>query len=190
MVNETKWGSMRVIDYNGSGRWSCTEVQQRYVRYAADLKVSPRDLTALTHSDRTGTKWISPIMDKVIEGIESGDAACVALGIDFIEEDERFPFGRVLKSNTARALRRSARRAEFADEQAQRIRVRVFAMLRRGHVPREYREYAKLLRAVGFDRETLMSIDDDLDHANPYVMRFYRYFERVLDKSATSDINI
>ena len=40
-------------------------------------------------------------MMKVIEGIEAGDLACVRLGIEFIEEDAKFPFGKTLKSNAA-----------------------------------------------------------------------------------------
>ena len=46
-------------------------------------------------------------MDLVIVGIEAGDKACIALGVDFVEEDRLFPFGMVLKANTARALRRA-----------------------------------------------------------------------------------
>jgi hypothetical protein len=43
-------------------------------------------------------RWVYPVM----EGIERGDKASVAVGIDFIEEDAHFPFGKTLKSNTAR----------------------------------------------------------------------------------------
>ena len=48
-----------------------------------------------------------PVMDEVIKGIESGDSACIAIGIEFVEEDQHFAFGKILKSNTARALRRA-----------------------------------------------------------------------------------
>ncbi len=38
--------------------------------------------------------WIYPIMDQVIAGVERGDKACIAIGIEFIEEDQHFPFPR------------------------------------------------------------------------------------------------
>ena len=53
------------------------------------------------------SRWVYPVMDAVIEGIERGDKASIAIGIDFVEEDARFPFGKTLKSNTARALRQA-----------------------------------------------------------------------------------
>jgi hypothetical protein len=64
-------------------------------------------------------------MEAVIEGIERGDTASIALGLDFIEEDAHFPFGKTLKSNTARALRR----ASLTAEQVLRVRKRVTNLL-------------------------------------------------------------
>ncbi len=176
---------MRTIDYNGSGRWSCDEIQRRYVQYAAELKVSPRDMTPVVHRDHHGDERVYPLMHKVIEGIEAGDRACIAIGVEFIEEDEGFPFGRAFKSNTARALRRAARRCELTGAQAQRIRKRVLSMLHDGRTPREYKDYAKLLSAAGFTREDLLTARQGLDHTNPYVMRYYRYFEMVLGRQRT-----
>jgi len=164
---------MSVKNYNGEGRWSVTEILDRYARFASELRVNPRDLSPREHADKNGERWIYPVIDKVIEGIESGDSACIVLGIEFIEEDAKFPFGKILKANTARALRR----ASLTDKQKERIRRRVFAMLRAGQIPREYREYARLLRKIGFDARELASIAKSLDYDNPYVVRFYNYFE-------------
>src|SRR5439155_19574911 len=116
----------------------------RYAAYAAELGIAPRDVAPEEHSER-GRHWVYPVMTKVIEGIEAGDPACVRLGIEFIEEDAKFPFGKILKSNTARALRR----ASLSDEQNQRIRRRVLSMLRAGNVPHEFRAYAKLVKKIG-----------------------------------------
>jgi len=159
---------MDIIDYNGDRRWSRAEILARYSRYVAEIGIAPRDLAPMEHSER-GRHRVYPVMEKVIAGIEAGDPACVRLGIEFIEEDAKFPFGKILKSNTARALRR----ASLSDEQKHRIRRRVFAMLRAGHVPHEYREYAKLLRKIGFD------VSEVPDPATPslYVARFRSYFE-------------
>src|SRR5687767_8704633 len=99
-------GRMEVIDYNGEGQWSRAEILMRYERYARAMKVSPRDLSPHEHSERS-RHWIYPVMDEVIKGIDAGDPACVQIGIEFIEEDAGFPFGRTLKANTARSLRRT-----------------------------------------------------------------------------------
>jgi hypothetical protein len=159
---------MDVTDYNSDGRWSCAEILARYVRYAAELGIVPRDLSPMEHSER-GRHWVYPVMEKVIAGIEADDSACVRLGIEFIEEDAKFTFGKILKSNTARALRR----ASLSDEQRERIRRRVFGMLRAGHVPHEFREYAKLLKKIGFAAAEL----GEVPGTSPRVSRFRSYLQ-------------
>ena len=116
-------------------------------------------------------------MFEVIKGIERGDLACIALGVEFVEEDARFSFGRIIKSNAARALRRSA----LTLEQQERIRKRVAHMLVAEHVPREYREYAKLLRKVGMG-DWWSFIENGANRNNPYVMRYFDYFQQYVRK--------
>jgi hypothetical protein len=161
---------MEVIDYNGTDFWSVDEVRARYKKYARRFQITEaRDLSPIVHSN--GDKqWIYPVMDAVIEGIEHGDLACAELGIEFIEEDRLFAFGRILKSNTARALRR----ASLTDEQKERIRKRVVEMLGRRYLPREYRQYAKLARKIGLG-SWLSRIEEQSD--NPWAKHFYSYFK-------------
>jgi hypothetical protein len=131
--------------------------------------MAPRDLSPLVQSN--GDKqWIYSVMDRVIEGIEHGDPACAELGIEFIEEDRTFAFGRILKSNTARALRRTL----LTDEQKERIRKRVVEMLGRQYLPREYRQYAKLARKIGLGN-WLYRIEEQAD--NPWAKHYYTYFK-------------
>ncbi len=161
---------MQIIDYNGSGRWTLEAIRRRYDEYARRLHVeTPFDLTPREHEEGD-KRWVYPVMEQVIRGIEAGDAACIELGIEFVEEDEKFPFGKILKAKAARGLRR----AHLTAEQIERIRQRVIGMLVAGHVPHEFREYAKLLRKVGAG-ERWSAVHDRLDQANPYVMRFYEY---------------
>jgi hypothetical protein len=165
---------VKVIDYNGTGRWTLDAIRERHAAHARRLHVrAPTALRPREHSDGA-TRWIFPAMEQVIAGIEAGDPACVELGVEFIEEDQRFPFGKILKANTARALRR----ASLDAGQVERVRDRVIGMLVAGHVPREFREYAKLLRKIGVG-ERWDSVRERLDHANPYVMRFFDYLNRV-----------
>jgi hypothetical protein len=109
-------------------------------------------------------------MDKVIAGIENGDQACKRIGIEFIEEDVKFPFGKILKSNTARALRR----AMLNEAEEARIRKRLILMLIEGNVPYEYKQYAKLLKKIGIgDSEPYLQ--KHVKRENPYVMKYFEY---------------
>lgn len=136
---------MKVTDFNGCGRWSAVEIMARYHAHASTFGVRPRDVWPSVH--KSGDRaWVYPVMDRVIEGIEAGDPACAQIGVEFIEEDRGFPFGAILKSNTARALRRCG---VLTDEQVDRIRRRVTGLYATGIVPREFTQYLKLLRSVG-----------------------------------------
>ena len=155
---------MKVIDYNGHGFWSVDEVLNRYAEYARLFGITqPIELTPLVHS--TGDrKWIYPVMDHVIEGIERGDPACAELGIEFIETNDSFAFGKILKSNVARALRRTT----LTEVQKERIRRRVVEMLEARYLPREFRQYAKLARKLGL-REWLPRIKQLAEFGDPWV---------------------
>lgn len=163
---------MKVIDYNGEGFWSVDEVLKRYAEYTRRFGITqPTELTPLVHS--TGeSKWIYPVMDRVIEGIEAGDLACAELGVEFIETNDSFAFGRILKSNVARALRRTT----LTEVQKERIRRRVVEMLEAGYLPREFRQYAKLARKLGL-REWLPRIKQLAEPGDPWIQRYCAYFE-------------
>lgn len=157
-----------VRDFNGTGAWSISGVKTRYRLYCDLLQiVDPLLLEARMHQEGD-VVWIYPIMEDVIRGIEDGDAACVSLGVDFVEQDSLFAFGKTLKSNTARALRR----AHLTEEQKGRLRERIVTMLISGIIPHEMREYAKLLRAIGLG-EHRERLERDIPRDNPFAMRFY-----------------
>jgi hypothetical protein len=62
---------MEIIDFNGTGRWSVQAVQERYLEYARQQEVSPMlDLKPREYGHPHGRRWIYPVMDQVIEGIE------------------------------------------------------------------------------------------------------------------------
>ncbi len=161
---------METIDYNGQEDWSSDAILQRYTLYCKQLQVNESvDLTpkTLVQGDK---KWIWPVMEIVIEGIENGEIACKLIGIEFIEQDRKFSFGKILKSNTARALRRT----NLEEEDKKRIRRRLVSMLLTGNVPHEYKEYAKLLKKVGLEnyRENL---EESINRSNQYVMKYFNY---------------
>jgi len=163
---------MIVNDYNGTGFWSVDAVRGRYELYARRYGVALfHDLSPRLHTEN-GKRWIYPVMECVIECIEKGDLACAEIGVEFIEENVSFPFGGILKSNTARALRR----VPLTDEQKNRIRKRVVEMLCTGYLPREYRQYAKLARKIGLE-EWLSQVERKADLNNVWVKHYYKYFK-------------
>jgi hypothetical protein len=158
-----------IRDYTGAGVWTTPAVQARYQQYCDVLRVQfPRVLEAQKYREGK-ILWIYPIMEEVIRGIEENDAACIALGVDFVEEDDLFAFGKILKSNTARALRRS----QLTEEQKERLRERVVTMLVSGIIPREMREYTKLLRVIGVGKHW-PRLEGAIPRDNPFAMRFYK----------------
>ena len=81
-----------IHDYNGEGRWTVVAVQTRYFEYCRRYGVeSPSPPIPREHVEGN-KRWVYPVMQAVIEGIERGDKASIALGLDFIEEDGRCPF--------------------------------------------------------------------------------------------------
>jgi len=160
-----------IRDYNGTGRWSRESINQRYKEYARRGGVkSPLDLKPQEHTSGT-THWVYPVMFAVIEAIEAGDPAAIQIGIEFLEEDQKFTFGKILKASNARALRRAA----LLPEQVERARKRIIQMLLAGQVPHEYQDYARLLRKIGVGG-WWSGVEEHVDRSNPYVLRFYRYF--------------
>lgn len=160
----------KVRDYNGTGRWSAEEIQRRYLEYSKRLEVAEPQMPQPRETAQGDTRWIYPIMDAVIDGIARGDKACIVLGIEFIHEDDGFPFGAILKSNTARALRR----AGLTGEQISQIRQRVVSMLLAGNVSVEFKEYAKLLRRIGIG-DYRAKIESKYADADAKVRRWCEY---------------
>ena len=163
---------MKVIDYNGEGFWSVDAVLKRYTEYVRVFGITePRELTPFAYS--TGdSKWIYSVMDRVIEGIEAGDLGCAELGVEFIQTNDSFAFGKIIKSNVARALRRTT----LTEAQEERIRRRVVEMLETGYLPREFRQYAKLARKLGLREfqpriRQLAELSSDV-----WVQRYCAYF--------------
>lgn len=164
---------IKLIDYNGTGRWSLQSIQERYAIYARQLNiVAPLDLIPEKY-ETSEVEWIYPVMFEVIEGIERGDKACIEIGVECIEENQWLSFGRIIKANTARALRRST----LTPLQAERLRKQIVSMLLDEHIPGHYREYAKLLRKIGLG-DWRSPIEKQANCNNPHVLRYYNYFQQ------------
>jgi hypothetical protein len=163
---------MEVRDYNGEGIWSGDEIARRYRQYCREMNIEdPTDLSPVEHS-KADVKWIYPVMYKVVEGIERGDAACRRIGIEFIEADGKFPFGRNIKYRTARALRRS----ELTEREKDRIRRRLVEIMTSGRTTRVFKEQARLLKKIGVG-DYWGEIENGIDRSKQHILRFYHYLK-------------
>lgn len=164
---------MRVIDLNGKDRWSLDGVRQRYSTYATQFQVSfPSRLEPTTHV-LGETKWIYPVLEQVLRGVTQGDAACVQIAVDLVCDDARFAFGKIYKDKAATLLRRAALTASQQDQ----LRKRIVFMLNCGHIPPEYKCYARLLRSIGLGpyRAYLESVIP----CGPRVRHYLAYFRSI-----------
>lgn len=169
---------MKILDYNGNGFWSFESVLNSYKSHVQRYKVSsPSDLKPPVYTEGD-TSRIYPIMDKVIECIERKYLACIEIGVEFIEESGSFPFGKILKYNTARALRRTS--DSLTDEQKERIRKRVAEMLCTGYLPREFRQYAKLARKIGLGTWR-WKIEREANLKSKWVSHYYKMIRNNFD---------
>jgi hypothetical protein len=163
---------IEIRDYNGDGRWSRESIERRFESYTKSFGTTVKELKAQIYEEGQ-VRWVYPLVNAVIEGIEKQDPACVELGIELIEDSDSMPFGMMLKSNAARALRRSA--DVLTEVQKRRIRQRVAEMLIAEYMPREFLQYVKLVRAIGAEA-VISQAETSANMENPWVRR---YLERI-----------
>ena len=161
-----------VRDFSGQGRWSREEIERRFKSYAKAFGTTGIELNPRVYEEGS-TKWIYPLIEDVIDGIKQGDRACIELGVELIEDSDSMPFGMILKSDAAKALRHSA--DHLSEDHRRRIRKRVADMLIEQYMPREFVQYVKLARTVGFAEE-LDRVRSEADLSNRWVRH---YLERL-----------
>jgi hypothetical protein len=90
--------------------------------------------------------WLSQTFDAVRKSIASGDKIAVSLACELIAKDPMLPFGKLIKSDLARALKK---RTELlvASEQAQ-ILAATLKLLNQEYAPRELEDYCKLAKKL------------------------------------------
>jgi hypothetical protein len=88
--------------------------------------------------------WLSQTFTGLAEAIEVGDAVAVSLACDLIHADPMLPFGKLIKSDLARALRKRA--SKLLPGERALIVATTLKLLKQDFAPRELEDYCKLLR--------------------------------------------
>jgi hypothetical protein len=148
---------------NPIGKWSFEGMHERYARCCKRFKVHyVRPEVRALDSERPW--WITELMDCFIARMKTGDLAAGQLGIDLMQEDGGFFCGSIVKSNIPRALAKCA----LSEDQKNVIRARVVEMLLRKFMPKEFRQYAWLVRRFGLGAYRA-EVETKADRSDPWV---------------------
>jgi hypothetical protein len=87
--------------------------------------------------------WGSRVMDNLTKDIKNGNKEAINLGCELIAKDQKYAFGKIIKSNLARALKNNA---ETINSQNQKSIVNITKkLLSMDHTPRETEDYCHLI---------------------------------------------
>ena len=90
--------------------------------------------------------WMSHVFDQVRFAIVRGDRLAMSIACDLIDKDPHMPFGKLIKSGLARALKQNA--AALSPAERLRLVHTTLRLLALPYAPRELEDYAKLLRKL------------------------------------------
>lgn len=115
--------------------------------------------------------WVSELFHAVAAAIQAGDVIAVSMACVLIEDDRKLPFGKLIKSGLARALRQ---RYELltVGERAQVLNATI-ALLNLPYAPRELEDYCRLLRK--FPKDELQSAIAGITPCNASAERWVMY---------------
>ncbi|SHH05896.1 hypothetical protein [Massilia sp. CF038] len=132
--------------------------------------------------DHPGVR-ISQVFTRVARAIREGDRAAAAVGIAVILKDPHLPFGRLIKSDLARALKQHP---ELLDSgEVERFLFKTAKLLSLEYSPREVQCYAKLVRKLGPEAARLV-----IGHAQPIAERSRQILESLRQFVATETSGI
>lgn len=137
-------GSQRVQRWHPPGR--DVQIVNNLEELAAVLKADLSRYDTETRTDHLGIR-LDCAMRKVAQAIKQGDRSAVILGYRLLMEDPHLPFGKILKSNLARALKHhielltGQEKLGLADKTAH--------LLSLPFCPREVEDYCRLVKKMG-----------------------------------------
>jgi hypothetical protein len=106
--------------------------------------------------------WVSQCFTALARAVAGGDERAISLACDFIDLDPKLPFGKLIKSNLARALKKQIQRL-VVSERLQLLGA-TQKLLNLPYAPRELEDYGKLLRR--FPREEVENMLSAVEPSN------------------------
>lgn len=88
--------------------------------------------------------WVGQVFCILTTAVASGDAQAIALACDFIEKDPMLPFGKLVKSNLSRALKK--RVGQVLGSERGQVMAATAKLLNLAYAPRELEDYCKLVK--------------------------------------------
>lgn len=97
------------------------------------------------HSIEHEAVWIDAVFANLRLAVTQGDPSAVDMSVRLIDQDPMWlPFGKLIKSGLARALKKNA--DLIAPSDRARIIAAFARLLKEEHMPRELEDYAKLIK--------------------------------------------
>jgi hypothetical protein len=88
--------------------------------------------------------WVGQCLTALASAVANGDARAMSIACDLIEQDPKLPFGKLIKSDLARALKKQALRLTVTERQ--QVLVATQKLLNLPFAPRELEDYGKLVK--------------------------------------------
>ena len=88
--------------------------------------------------------WLSETFTALAKAIEGGDAVAISLACDLIHSDPMLLFGKLIKSDLARALRKRASKLRPGERAL--IVATTLKLIMKDFAPRELEDYCKLVK--------------------------------------------
>jgi hypothetical protein len=98
--------------------------------------------------------WVSQCFTALARAVAGGDARAISLACDLIDQDPKLPFGKLIKSDLARALKKQSQRLVVSERR--QLLGATQKLLNLPYAPRELEDYGKLVRK--FPREEVESM--------------------------------
>ena len=118
--------------------------------------------------------WVSSLFQNIRKAICLGDETAIAIACELIHCDPRLPFGKLIKSDLARALKKRSEKLG-SEERAQIMEVTI-RLLTMSYAPRELEDYVKLIRKL--PREEYISRTVSIQPQNEKAERLLSYLHQ------------
>jgi hypothetical protein len=107
--------------------------------------------------------WVSQCFTALARAVAGGDARAISLACDLISQDPKLPFGKLIKSDLARALKKQCHRLVVSERH--QLLGATQKLLSLPYAPRELEDYGKLVRK--FPRAEIESMLAAVEASSP-----------------------